>query len=421
MIDTLIKWRRQFHEFPELGWTEFVTTATLVKELRSMGLTVLCGPKVINKDFIRGRKIVEVRKSLERAKLKENIDHQILEEMEEITGCVAIYNSGIEGPTIAIRCDIDCVGVGESLQPEHYPHSMGFASKIPNQMHACGHDGHMTIGLGIAKWLTSSPKPGIKGKVKLLFQPAEEGVRGARPMAESGIVDDVDYYLSSHIGFIAGDREIVLNPFNFLCTTKYDFTFKGKPAHSGAEPHVGKNALLGACHATTQMMGIPRHGKGMSRVNVGVLRAGEGRNVIPSLAEMQIEVRGETQEINDFMCQEVERIAKGAAMSFDLELSIEIMGEAVDLVNDQYLVDLLSQCVTKHALKPIANKSFGGSEDSTILAKRVQNRGGKSIYFVCGSILDGGHHQSTFNFNEKDLETFVNLYIEFIQNIIEKH
>lgn len=163
-------------------------------------------------------------------------------------------------------------------------------------MHACGHDGHASIGLGIAKWLTENGNQ-LTGKVKIVFQPAEEGMRGGRPVAESGIVDDANYFLGMHLGFIAKSGEIVVNPNNFLCTTKVDFRFYGAPAHAGAEPHLGINALAGACHAATQMLGISRHGKGMSRVNVGVIRAGEDRNVIPSYGELRLKCAGKTKRL----------------------------------------------------------------------------------------------------------------------------
>lgn len=109
----------------------------------------------------------------------------------------------------------------------------------------------------------------MKGKFKIVFQPAEEGVRGASAIAASGIVDDADYFLGSHISFMADTGEIVAAPYGLLCTSKYDVTFKGKPAHAGKEPNAGRNALAAACNAVVQMMGIPRHGGGMTRINVG--------------------------------------------------------------------------------------------------------------------------------------------------------
>lgn len=418
-LNQLVTWRRELHRFPEIGWSEFTTTARLITELRKMGLEVIAGPKVINREFVRGRKADVVTRGLELAR-ERGVDEALLAEMDELTGCMATFDSGKPGPTVALRFDIDCVNVQECAAGEHVPNKEGFSSKSAGLMHACGHDGHMSIGLGIAKWLVENGSS-LSGKVKLLFQPAEEGVRGARPMAESGIVDDADYFLGMHLGFIAKTGEIVVNPNSFLCTTKYDFRFYGAPAHAGAEPHLGRNALAGACHAATQMLGISRHGKGMSRINVGVIRAGEGRNVVPAYGELQVEVRGEDESINTFMAEQVERMAAGAAHSFDLRLESEVMGEAVDLQNDKELVDLLTSVVQQNPeLTVVPERIFGGSEDATVLAKRVQRHGGKSLYFIVGADLKAGHHQAEFDFDEKQLETAANLFIGCLQKLMTK-
>ncbi|KAK5584147.1 hypothetical protein RB653_005754 [Dictyostelium firmibasis] len=419
-IDQLKKWRRELHSFPELGWTEFVTTSVLVRELKSMGYEPLLGESIINREFVRGRKIDLVQKAIKVA-IDKGVDKELLNKMNELTGCVAIFDSGLPGPTVALRFDIDCVGVQETDNENHLPLINGFKSNTPNQMHACGHDGHMAIGLGIAKWLKQQPVNSLCGRVKLLFQPAEEGVRGAKPMEMSGIVDDCNYYLASHIGFIAKSGEIVVNPNSFLCTTKYDFRFKGLSSHPGKDPHVGINALAGCCNAATQLLAIPRHGKGMSRINVGVIRAGEARNVIPAYGELQVEVRGETEEINTFMCQQAERLVKGVALGFGLDLEIEVMGEAVDLTNDQEMVQLLSDVSKPYNLTIIESRPFGGSEDATILARRVQKiNNGKAIYFVLGSDLKGTHHQSDFDFDESILPIGVNIYTNCLLKLISK-
>lgn len=416
-LEKLVQWRREFHQYPEIGWSEFLTTAKIVEELRSLNLEVKVGPQVINSEYAFGRQQKVVDKGLAVAR-KHQVNEALLAEMQELTGCVAIFDSGKAGPTIALRFDIDCVGVTESTQDTHRPKSDNFSSCHPGEMHACGHDGHIAIGLAVAHWLTAN-KANLSGKVKLLFQPAEEGVRGARAMAESGIVDDVDYFLGAHLGFIANSGEIVINPTHFLCTTKLDFRFKGAPSHAGAEPELGRNALAGACHATTQMLGISRHGKGMSRINIGVLNAGEGRNVTPSYAQMQIEVRGENEEINRFMSENAIRMAEGSAHSFQLEMESEVMGEAVDLTNDQELIDTLTNVVKQHTeLTAVATRPFGGSEDATILAKRVQRHGGKSLYFVVGADRTAGHHQANFDFDEKQLLTAYQLYTECLVSLM---
>ena len=142
---------------------------------------------------------------------------------------------------------------------------------------------------------------------------------------------------------MAATGEIVTSPRGFLCTTKLDLRFRGKPAHAGVEPQLGRNALAAACHAVTQLLGISRHGGGMTRINVGEMRAGEGRNVIPVNAELKLEVRGETAEINQYMVDQVGAIAEGVARSFGVAFEIEKMGEAVDLANDAALVDVIAE------------------------------------------------------------------------------
>jgi aminobenzoyl-glutamate utilization protein A len=167
------------------------------------------------------------------------------------------------------------------------------------------------------------------------------------------------------------------------------------------------------------MLGIARHGEGMSRINVGVLRAGEGRNVIPSTAEMQIEVRGETEKINAYMAEEVMRLARGVALGFDVQMSSEIMGEAVDFTGDEEMIDhVVAVAKSLPEVREAARtKLFGGSEDATILARRVQARGGKAVFFVIGADLKAGHHQEKFDFDERQLQVGVEMFTGLIQRL----
>lgn len=419
---TLIAWRRHFHAYPETGWAEFVTTASIITLLENMGHTVLTGRQVIHPDFVRGRHLAVVEKAIAAAKAQ-GVPAEMLARIGEYTGCAVVFDTGKPGPVTAFRFDIDCVNVQETDCAEHAPNQEQFCSTNAGYMHACGHDGHTAIGLGVAQWLMEN-KASLKGQFKLLFQPAEEGVRGARPMAESGILDDVDYFACGHLGCDVPSGKLVAAPEKFLSTIKLDLRFKGKPAHAGMEPHLGKNALAAACHATTQLLGISRHGEGMTRVNVGVLRAGEGRNVIPVFAEMQVEVRGENEQINQYMVNEVERLAKGVALGFDVELETEVMGEAVDFVSDDVMTDIVTRAAAHvPEIKEIARSMiFNGSDDATVMIKRVQAHGGKAAYFVIGSDLKAGHHQAEFDIDENQLITGFKLFIEIakcVQNASE--
>ncbi|MDD7569532.1 MAG: M20 family metallo-hydrolase [[Actinobacillus] rossii] len=416
-LEQLVSWRREFHRFPEIGWSEFWTTSRIADYLEEMGFEILMGKQIINEAFVRGRQKTIVEKGLVNAKAY-GAKEKWLEKMDGYTGCVAVFDSGKPGKTIALRFDIDCVNVMESKNPTHIPTALGFNSLNDGFMHACGHDAHITMGLGTALWISQN-KDKLVGKVKIVFQPAEEGVRGAAAIAASGVIDDANYFASSHISFCATSGTVISNLQNFLSTTKIDIRYKGKPAHAGAAPHLGRNALLAAAHAVTQLHGISRHGDGMTRINVGVLNAGEGRNVIPTQATIQLEVRGENKEINQYMVDQVTQITQGVAMSFGVDYEMEIMGEAVDMVNDTELVELIEKIALEQPQihKVEQRYPFNASEDATILGRRVQEHGGKAIYFIIGADRTAGHHEAEFDIDEKQLLTGVNIYTKLLQNL----
>lgn len=417
-LEQLIQWRREFHKFPETGWSEFWTTSKIADYLEAIGFDILLGKQIINPDFVRGRNKAIVEKGIQRAK-DYGANPKWIDKMDGYTGCVAIFDSGKPGKTAAFRFDIDCVDVTETKLSEHRANQLGFASLNEGEMHACGHDGHIAIGLGLAHWVMGN-KEKLKGKVKIVFQPAEEGVRGAAAIATSGIIDDANYFVASHLSFCANTGTVLADPKNFLSTTKIDIRYKGKPAHAGAYPHLGHNALLAASHAVTQLHGISRHGQGMTRINVGVLKAGSGRNVIPDNAEIKLEVRGENKEINQYMVDQVMQIAKGVALSFNIEYETEIMGEAVDMNNDPELVNLVKEIASQQPQihSTDVEHFFNASEDATVLGRRVQDNGGKAIYFIIGADRTAEHHQAEFDFDEAQLLTGVNIYTSLVQRLL---
>lgn len=422
MKEHLSKLRREFHAYPEAGWEEFYTTAKIIKHLKEFGcFKILTSKECINKDFVRGRDEAAALASKERA-IKNGADPDIIDSMGDLTGCVAVFDSGRTGSMLGFRFDIDCVCVSESSDSTHKPNALGFSSKNVGRMHSCGHDGHISMGLGVAKFI-SEHKDSLKGKIKLVFQPAEEGVRGAAAIANSGVLDDIDYFATSHIGFCAKSGEIVINPLNFLCTSKIDVSFSGAPAHAGACPDEGKNALLAACFAVTQMHAISRHKKGMSRINVGRIEAGSGRNVIADSAKLQIEVRGETSEINEYMLNRVKEIADGTASAWEVGVKTQIVGEACELNNSPEMLELLKQVLDSETLrqklnKIVASREFNASEDATLLIRRVQEKGGVACYFILGADISAGHHESEFDFDEDVLETGVLIYSSLIKRLL---
>ena len=407
--------RRHIHQRPEEGWTEFETTAYLVQKLRSFGFEVLDGKAILNTDFVMGRDPELVAKAEKRA-LEHGVSQAFLDELQHYTGCVAIWKTGRPGPVTAFRYDIDCVLVQETDAPDHEANQGHFASERPGLMHACGHDGHMSVGLGVAQWIADH-KDELCGTIKLLFQPAEEGTRGGLPLSESGLVDDVNYLVCAHIGTCCKLGEIGICAKGFLATTKLDIRFTGTPAHAGSNPEKGRSALLAACSAAQMMAGIPRSSQGDTRISIGRLDAGEGRNVVPAHAYMQVETRGTTEEVNAYMAAYVERIVKGAAEAYDVQSSIAKVGAATTLATDPDVVADLTSIAKSipfiHSVDRYDNVS--GSEDCTFLVRRVRAHGGKAGFFLFGC-NQHGHHRGDFTIQDtQSLPEAFEMFTRFLQ------
>lgn len=402
--------RRELHTKPEPGWMEFFTTARIVKELESLGWTVHLGTSQIGLDQVMGRSEKLVEENIARAR-KEGVSDEMLKRMEGYTGCIAEWKTGKPGKVTALRFDIDCVGVEETDDPGHKPNANGFRSCHKGFMHACGHDGHTAIGLTIARWVKDHADE-LKGTIKLIFQPAEEGVRGGAAQAASGLLDDVDYILGSHLALMCKSGIICPNPQDVLATTKFDVSYTGKPAHPTMSPELGRDALACLCTTVCELRAMAPHGKGMSRVNIGKIEAGEFRNVVPAHGTMQLEVRGATGEINDYMADQALRIIKGTALAYDVQYDVVKAGEASSMSNDEELIDLVTEVAKKvpGVTQVIREMSMGGSEDYTMLANRVQAHGGKSDFFIIGSDRPGAHHQKNFDIDEKSLGIGFEIY-----------
>ncbi|MCK5586280.1 amidohydrolase, partial [Candidatus Bipolaricaulota bacterium] len=238
----LIYDRRDFHKHAESGWTEFRTASLIAQRLTGLGFEVLSGKDVCSPDARMGLPPDEVLESHWVRAQHEAADPVFLESLRGgLNGVVGILQNGI-GPTIGLRFDIDALDLVESDSPSHRPTAEGFASMHKNVCHACGHDGHAAIGLGVAS-LMSELKDEIRGTIKLIFQPAEEGVRGARSMVVAGVVDDVDLLLGHHLVTGCAVGEIFPGMSGYAATRKLDITFHGAPAHAGGSPEGGHNAL----------------------------------------------------------------------------------------------------------------------------------------------------------------------------------
>ena len=397
----LIKTRRDFHKYPESGWTEFRTCSLIAQRLEALGYTLKLGLEVIDPDSVMGRPSENaIASNIQRA-LSQGGNPEIITALHGYTGIVAELDTGRPGPIVALRFDMDCVEVQEDMTDSHRPAREGFSSVNKGLCHSCGHDAHMSIGLGVAEILMSE-RDNLRGKIRLIFQPGEEGCRGAYAMMRKGVVDDADYFMALHIGMGVPSGVFALNISGYLATTKIDADFSGVPAHAAASPHKGRNALLAACSAALGLHSIAPHSDGAMRINVGTLNAGTGRNVIADHASMRIETRGETQEIADYVYSRAVEVLKGAAMMYGAEVKISKAGEGTTAEGSAEMMRISGETVRGLGIfAKVEDTVFAGaSEDATWFMRRVQSHGGQAVYMGLGSDITAPHHNGKFDIDE---------------------
>ena len=410
--EQVVAWRRLFHAHAEPAWLEVWTAAFIASSLTEMGYKVKAGREVIAKEH---RVAMPSQEEMNRAAewaLQNGADPSWVSVVRDgFTGVVVEIETGRPGPTVAMRFDIDANNLTEDARPDHRPYRQGFASRRPGACHGCGHDGHAAIGLGVARVLKSMEST-LNGRFRLIFQPAEEGSRGARAMLAAGVLDSVDFFLSGHLGFGARKSgQLICGTTGFLATSKADVVFTGVPAHAGASPEGGRNALLAAAAASLAMHAIPRHSAGASRINVGLLMAGEGRNVIPGSARLSFETRGTTTEIDTFMMAEALRVIAGQATSFGVSHEVIPMGGAPGSDSDRELIEIVRRVAKRDpSVQEIVDIwDFGASEDVTYMMDAVRSKGGKATYMMFGTDMAAQHHNGGFDFDEEALLTAVHV------------
>jgi aminobenzoyl-glutamate utilization protein A len=400
-----VKTRRDLHRFPELGMIEFRTASIVAERLTALGLEIKLGREVMDSASRIG---MPPEAALDRAYQDAAANGASAKFLPAFagghTGVVGTLKGSMPGPTIALRVDMDALPILENDTQAHLPAREGFVSARPGVMHACAHDGHTAIGLAVAEAL-SGMKDKLHGTVKFIFQPGEEGGRGALPMVNAGVVDDVDYFIAIHLGTGVPSRTFRPATRGHLASAKLDVTFRGRAAHAGGRPEEGRNALLAAANAVVGLYGIARHHAGRSRVNVGTLKAGSGRNVIADEATMAMEVRGETEAIADYMLERAEAVLKGAALAQDVSVEIKLAGRTTVAASDEKLSQRLAAALSGQLTGvdiDAGSHVTGGSEDATYFMRRVQERGGQAIYAVVGSDIPSGHHTPEFDIDETD-------------------
>ncbi len=427
MEPELVRVRRDFHRYPETGWLEMRTSAIICETLSALGYTVLTGSRAVRPSSRMG--VPDAETLAEHAKKAEQQPGTPLscltEEMKRgLTGVIGILEAG-PGPVVALRFDIDALPMEERTDEGHRPAREGFASQNPGMMHACGHDAHAAIGLGAARVLMALRRE-LHGTVKLIFQPAEEGARGAKAITDAGHLDNVDFFIGSHVAPADSldDGDVTAGTWGSLATEKLDILFSGLAAHAGGYPEQGRNALLAAASAALALHAIPRHSAGQSRVNVGVLRAGTGRNVVPDRALMQVEVRGETTEINAYMAKQARNICRGAAAMQGCGCEITVVGSAESQRSDLALIRRIGETVARDlpdvTLSSEQNARNWGSEDISVMMNSVQAHGGLATYMRVMTPMAGAQHTVSFDIDERVLARSVKVFCAAVLDLMKE-
>lgn len=356
--------RRDFHIHPELGFQEVRTAGIVARELQSLGLEVSSG-------------IAE-------------------------TGVVALIEGPKPGPVALLRFDMDALPIEEETGAE-------YASQTPGVMHACGHDGHTAIGLTVAKMLHAHQAE-ISGTVKLVFQPAEEGMGGAERMVTEGVLENPrpDVSLALHLWNDKPMGWIATSPGPMMAASEtFSVRITGKGGH-GALPHHAVDPIFAAGQIITALQSIVS--RNVDPVETAVVSAtnvhgGSAHNIIPPYVDLQGTIRTFKPEIREVVLGRFQEIVEGTAQALGCETDIAIEDVTLAVDNDPDVtqqVHAVAQRMFPDA-PLITQFQTMGSEDMSFMMDDIPG-----CYFLIGSAnvekgLDAKHHHPKFDFDEAAL------------------
>jgi amidohydrolase len=379
-VKELVALRRAIHQYPEEGFKEFRTSALVRSKLKSWGVDhkAMCG-----------------------------------------TGTVALIKGSRPGPTMLIRADMDAL----PLQEEN---KVPYCSRNKGVMHACGHDGHTAMALLAAK-LLQKQRTSLRGNVKFMFQPAEEGPGGAGPMTmmDEGLLrgPKVDAAFAIHMwnDLPTGRMGVRTGP---VFASADEFTMKviGRGGH-GAAPHQTVDPVATAAQVVTACQNIVSRKVDPTRsavVTFGQIHGGTRHNIIPDVVEMTGTVRAFEETVRRQLQREIPRIAGGVASAMGARFEFEYHRGYPPTVNEESMTDLVRDSVREAAgtAAAVEQDLSMGAEDMSLVLQEVPG-----CYFFLGSMnprkgLVHPHHSVHFNFDEDALalgvETWLRLTHRFL-------
>ena len=390
-LNTIIDLRHQIHQYPELGNREFKTAKLVAEHLRSLG--------------------IEVETDI------------------AYTGVVGVLKGNKPGPVVAVRADMDALPVTEETDlPFKSTVKTTYLDKEVGVMHACGHDIHTSVQLGVASVLASM-KRSLPGTVKFIFQPAEEGPPpgeegGAELMLKEGVFDNPKpsavFGLHTHAALEVGELGLTIGP-ALAAVEKFIITIKGKQSH-GAYPHKSVDPIIMATEVVTAFQTIRSRSLSPlepSVVTVGIIRGGERFNIIPEEVHLEGTVRTYDPEVQDMVEKRMNEILKGITLAYggSFELNYE-RGTPATINNPELckqMIPTLERVVGKDNLK-MMDPVMGG-EDFAIFANEVPG-----IYYRLGVVkpgtTSGWIHTPTFRADDSCLEVGIramsNMVVDYL-------
>ena len=375
--EQLVAWRRECHAHPELGFQETHTAARVAAMMESLGYRVRPGV---------GR-----------------------------TGVVA--ERGQDHPIVAIRADMDALPLQEA-------NDVPYASQVPGVMHACGHDAHTAIALGVATLLAQETFPGT---ARFLFQPAEEvgdeeGISGAPRMVEDGAMEGVDVVLALHVdpSVTVGDITVGAGPTSAGADTFYA-TVTGRGGH-GAYPHEVVDPIYIAGHVILALHGVVSrrlHPFDPAVISIGSIHGGQTDNVIPDQVEMSGTIRYMEPEVQKQIHAEIER-ALGVAKALGGNYTLRIEPGGSPMVNDEEVVDLIREVATDllGAEHILPHRKEMGAEDFGAFSALAPG-----AMFMLGCRIEGDErkgHSPRFDIDERCLPVGAAILAEAVLRLLRK-
>ena len=373
--------RREFHRFPELGFEEIRTSEIIQRELRQI-------PSL------------EIRTGIAK------------------TGVIGVLEGSSPGKTILLRFDMDALPIQENTGLE-------YASQVDGKMHACGHDGHMAIGLTAAR-LLAEDQENLSGNLIFLFQPAEEGLGGASEMIEEGALRDPkpDLALALHlwnekpIGWLGISDGPVMS-----ASDTFHLRIIGKGGHGGM-PQDAVDPIIsatGVVNALQSVVSREIHPLDSGVITVCTIHGGEAHNVIPDSVTLSGTIRSFKEETRELLLRRFQETVENVATAHQCQAEISFEEISPAVVNDPEVTEMVRNTAGEIFPDHQVDREYQtmASEDMAWIMEQIPG-----CYFFVGSAnqekgLIAKHHQPDFNFDEDSLIDGVALLVGTVHRLLE--